>query len=878
MAIGAFATWNQTEPTHYVAVVSLALAAGTVGFGPRGTAIRLWMASALAAAAVAVGFATASYPVDRQIAVWALSGLGLVVLAQVWRRRPAEHLAVIGHIVATVALILYPGGTPGAIVVAGWSAGWIVAAVGDATRGASVTALMGRAIRRAGGESADRGVAASRWAVPLLMAASVTPAVLTVAAEWDEFAANRSWTEITLAAIALGHAVAARLARHLKPLARVLAIAAAINSVIGLAVAAPETWPMIFAATALIAVAAVLTGDLRAPGFVWLAWITTVLLALLIGDAVGLRFDRLYMVSLGWVGVLLLGGLLLDDLPSGRRAPGQGLRVQWLKYPVLIGAAVIPLSLGPISQAGVKVFGWSALAAAAGYFVIAYLLRMGSVTIPAYGLAALAAGALSPWSLLDEPLRLVVVAAPMVLLSWLLGMPHRHGPEPDAWVRWDLPPLAVAHVVAGFALAFSLGNDTLAPTGLAFGGLSIVIGLWKRHRAWIDAGNVLVIGAGADGGTGWLSLAFAVTAVRGAVGAALSTGVTRLSNHGIGIASATASWIALGFWQDWSETEIVTYTALAFAGLALLVSGTGRLKVVRTGTVRTWGTLATVGVAVAGLATINPGGDPYIDGPWLAIGLAVLAVAYELSADSAGPDMRLASPIPAGLAWIALGFGLDWTRTEVVTIRALAFAGLALVVAALGRFRLLRATSVRVWGTLATVGVAVAGLAAINPGGDPYIDGPWLAIGFALLAVAYELAANSAGPDMRLASPIPAGLAWIALGFGVGWKQAGVRHCHCARVRGAGAGSRAVGTAPEDVGHDRRALGQPRCGRRSAGDPALDRPAGRALVESEHSGRAGFSSRGVRTRSPPRRPQPEIPHHRHRRSGLARPGQLDGMG
>lgn len=130
------------------------------------------------------------------------------------------------------------------------------------------------------------------------MAASITLAVLTAANLWDEFTANRAWTGLALAAIAAGHAVSARLSRHLRPLGKVLAIAAVINSVIGLAITAPETWQMIFASAALIAVAVLLTGDLRAPGFVWLAWLTSVLLVVLVGDAAGEPQDRLCLVSL----------------------------------------------------------------------------------------------------------------------------------------------------------------------------------------------------------------------------------------------------------------------------------------------------------------------------------------------------------------------------------------------------------------------------------------------------------------------------------------------------------------------------------------------------------------------------------------------------
>ena len=85
---------------------------------------------------------------------------------------------------------------------------------------------------------------------------------------------------------------------------------------------------MIFTAVSVIAVAALLRGDLRSPGFVWFAWIMSVFLVMQMGRQAGVDSSHVYLVSLIWGGVMLVGGLAIDEARFGRRSPGEGLRLR----------------------------------------------------------------------------------------------------------------------------------------------------------------------------------------------------------------------------------------------------------------------------------------------------------------------------------------------------------------------------------------------------------------------------------------------------------------------------------------------------------------------------------------------------------------------
>ena len=767
VAAGAFWTWRVGGGDAVPIVTTVGLAALAVGIGPRWPALRLWMGATLGSLGLAIALDAQAYALTERALVWALTGLSLVILAMLWRRRPAGHLAVIGHIMGLGALLVLPSDTAGAIVLGAWAVGWIASVTSAELGGASFTALLERLGTSDDSPPGDRRARAVRWTAPLLMVASVPPAVLSAVDLWDEFATHRSWTGVTLAVIGVLYAVAARLGRDRKPLSQVLALGAIVTSIIGVAVAAPDSWPMIIAAGSVIAISAILSGDLRRPGFVWFAWIMSVVMMLLLGERAGVSTDRLALVSLVWGGVMMLGGLILDDVRSGRRGRGEGLRSRWLRHPVLLGALVVPLSLGPTFAMEPETYGWWSLGAAALYFTVAVILRGGSVTAPAYGLLTLGIAAVSPWSLIDDPWRFIVIAAPMVAASWVAERFQRDEVSSDAWLRWDLAPLIVAHLIAAVAFVFAIGNEAVAPSALAFGILSVAIGLWRRQRAWIEVGNLMIIVAAAATGFDWLALALSATAVRGSVSTLFSREGSRASYQLIGVVSAGMTWLAFVRWQDLTSIDAANYSVILFPALALVVTVLSRFWRLKRDTLQYWGGLALVGTFVAGTVALGVG-ESGINGAWLAIGLVLLALAFELAADSLGHPLKVLSVVATGLAWVALVTGLDWERTDIVSYSAVAFGGLGLVIALLARFDIMKRSDAQRWVALATVGVTLSAIASLDTT-TTYINGAWLAIGLVLLALAFELAARDLQPGLRYLTVIAVGGAWAALVTGLGW-------------------------------------------------------------------------------------------------------------
>ena len=300
---------------------------------------------------------------------------------------------------------------------------------------------------------------------------------------------------------------------------------------------------MIFAAASVIAVAAVLSGDLRSPGFVWFAWMMSVLLVMQLGRQAGVSFSHVYLVSLVWGAVMLVGGLAIDEAQSGRRSPGEGLRLRWLRHPVLLGAAVVPLSLGPTYSLGAETFGWWSLGAALLYFGVAYLLRIGSVTAPAYGLAVFGLATITPWPLPQPPME---VRCPC----------RAHGSR-----LVDLGAATAGRSVDRRLAALGISHPSPLPI-LSAASLSSSRSAIRRRqrRRWPSVRLRSPLAFYAKGASGskrvicsslapqqrpapaGCHLPWPPTSIRGIIGAYFTGGATRVTYHGIGIVSAAAAW------------------------------------------------------------------------------------------------------------------------------------------------------------------------------------------------------------------------------------------------------------------------------------------------------------------------------------------------
>lgn len=310
----------------------------------------------------------------------------------------------------------------------------------------------------------------------------------------------------------------------------------------------------------------------------------------------------------------------------------------WLAYAALAGAAgwaVLWIAGGPFVPAHVwpvglfaHAMGLVALFGLWGGRIVAS--DSGSLRTPAamsralvIGLAGLAAGALvlalQAHAADHGTAALVLLAAAM---AWFVAL---------AWIKPGLSPLAPA---AALIMALTLMSWKQA----AFQALALdEHGLWTWSNAF---------GPAADAYLRWMLLAAAGFATAGIAGVRMRPAAAR----DFGLLGGGAA--VLFVWGAWARVDFLlsdaSWALLAAAAAALLlaaVSTPGRNRdepAVDTG----------AGLLAAGAACLLVfAADRMLDGVWLTIAIAALALAYALAARSLA--VKLASPIAAALASLA---------------------------------------------------------------------------------------------------------------------------------------------------------------------------------------------------------------------------------
>jgi hypothetical protein len=400
--------------------------------------------------------------------------------------------------------------------------------------------------------------------------------------------------------------------------------------------------------------------------------------------------------------------------------------------------------------------------------MVAGLLRVGAVSAAGYALLTVGVVALAPVSMVAEPWRLVIIAAPLVLISFITEKVQRQSVASDGWLRWDLAPLAVAVAVSVVALGSAIADAALAPAALAFGSLAVGVGMWKRTREWIEVGNLLLVVSALEAGMGWLTLALGLTALRGALGTRYADVRERLSYQLIAVTSAAIAWPALLAWQDLSPRNAADASAVFWAAVTLMAVALGRLHRLGRDTMQWWGGLGLLGAAITFGVTLANGG-PGIEGPWFAVALAILAFSFELAAAMIDAGLRYVSVAAVAGSWWLLLAGMGWSdQTAALETSAVVWAALALVVASLGRVGTPAREAVIRWGGLAAAGT-VASVAIASSEGGLRGAGPWFAVSLAVLALALEIGAAQVGPRLRYGSVVTSGLSWLMLLVGMGW-------------------------------------------------------------------------------------------------------------
>ncbi len=642
-------------------VDQLAAAAGlcalAIALSPRWPAARVWATAGALAWTAELAFEAADAALRYRTMAWSGAGLALAVAASARRSsRVAGHLAAVGTVLALAGLGAAPTELARLVTLGLWAATWLVTVVDQERGGAPVVDLILRALRGLLPRGVERVIAL----LPAAILLTSLPFLATAAGRHvGPIADHRSWSGVVLSMLAVGYSIVARWLVSRRPLSTVLAAGAFVLSAVGVAVAAPDPWPSIEAVSALIVAVLVLGGGLRRPIMTWVAWAASAVLVLLLAGRAGVAARDLPSVLLGWGAALTIGGLALDDVRSGWRARGEGLRQAWLAPPVTLGALAAPVGLAFAFVRTPGLVGSWSLAAAGLYLLIAVQLRAGSVSAVSYALLVVGVGALTPWSILERPLVGAIWAAGLVGTSLVLA--QMKGSR-DPWVRWDLAPLVIAHGVAVVALARSLDVGTVPSTWSSIGALSLALSGLRRNPFWAVAGAIVLgVGAGAAG-PGWLGLALGANSLVAAAVAVRSRGSRRLAMQATSMALAAASWSQLAVWARWSGSQTVTLTALLSATVAVVTGAAARWARLPADWAANLAALGMAGgVAVVGLSFApSTGVDPHTGAALLAFVTASFSAGAGIAARPLGVHaLRHASALLAAGAGLLLGYGLE---------------------------------------------------------------------------------------------------------------------------------------------------------------------------------------------------------------------------
>jgi hypothetical protein len=283
---------------------------------------------------------------------------------------------------------------------------------------------------------------------------------------------------------------------------------------------------------------------------------------------------------------------------------------------------------------------------------------------------------------------------------------------------------------------------------------------------WVDIGNVLVLIAAAAAGPGWMALALAGTAVRGVISVTVTSGLERWSYQALGVIAIGATWIEIGLWQGWSTPGVVSYTALAFGALGLVVGSLLGLRGLASDWAVAWGGLALVGTAASVTLAIPANVVDVLP----AVGTGLFAVGAGVAARSIRhPALKLLTVAATGTAWIELGLWQGWTTAQAVSMTALAFGAMATVLGAWIAFRSLTRHWAIAWAGLASAGIGTSVAVSMTPG---TVTDALPAVGLILFALGTALAARTiAHPALKLLTVVATGTAWIELGLWQEWSS-----------------------------------------------------------------------------------------------------------
>lgn len=560
----AAAPWSALSPA-FAAVIVAASATAVIPTHVSANA-RAWAVVAGASPALWLALEASSLAPPARWGLVALAAAAATVGASLRRKTVASHAALAAWLATGLAVV--------GVASLSLEDPWLVASLAAWTLATWVAALTFE--RWAQGP----GILAAAWfeAVGMPRLAHIVPTALSsVGPAGVALAADAAWPSIdvdvrvVIALIGLAEAAATWLPRIHGTAAKTLAMAASgMTAASAVAAVAPtealdlSVWTLALG----IATVAACAPAARFAFMPWVAWGASGALAIQLARFVGVDGRDLAVVGLGWASALALGGLAVDDLLAGRRTAGEFVRAAAWRPPTTIGLAGFPVaSLLTLTGSDARIASF-ALMGAGVCGLIAWLLRLGSISAGSWALASVAIGVTVPWSPQEHPW----LAVPWAMVLGAVGLLARpRDPATPIVRRWDLPALAVAAACLTAALVQAVVIDDVAVTWSAVGILVLAMA-WVLRSPWLTTvGRTLVVVGAIDAGHGWAALVLAIVAVEVALAAARYGDehvAMRLWHQAGAAALAAGSAWELGAWAEWSW-ETLAVIVLTVAGLAV---------------------------------------------------------------------------------------------------------------------------------------------------------------------------------------------------------------------------------------------------------------------------------------------------------------------
>ena len=615
-----------TVTGQWTLVAAVALLAGAAVVGPLSRDARPWASSAFGAWAWVLACEYAGFPDGLRGLTLATVGLALVVAAHLGRNRSSAGMGSLGLAGHTLGLAT--------IVLAGSS--WVLAAaLALFTAACAVTAFADAYGRSPVGSLVATVDPSAAYVAPVLMTLGL-PVTAIAVLHASSPGSEMRWAPLVLPSLAVAMAGGVRVELPIR-IAQVFVWVSFALPLLTLA-ALTEPADAIPALLGLVAVVALLPGDRRWRGMVWVAWAGIApLTGLVAAQALPTFASEAYRwqaaVTLCVVGSAQLLGAAAGDVRGGPRAPRWRPGDPALTPVAFLGAAEVALGVAlTMPWVPDQTTGLVLLAVAVALLATALLAQAGLLGGVAVALAWLATLVL----LNPDPLPPVLGAA---IAAALLGVAQLVRPrlsERQWWSRWDAPLALMAVPIAGSAALTSIGTVDEPITSALVGSLALAAAVQLRRIPWaagvLSVVGVLLVLSGADAGGPWWFAGALVLLAAGLTGAAARTdGPAELALQLSGAVTAVLAWSAIVRAADWSLVTAADVSAVGAGVVTLgLAVGAWSRRVGRWWAV-VWGGTAAAVVAAMATGCWAQVGDLEPTGP-LVVGLALITGAFLVSA------------------------------------------------------------------------------------------------------------------------------------------------------------------------------------------------------------------------------------------------------